>query len=109
MRNQGGERALWENLADFSALPREGKEGRWLDEVSPDFSQMENQICGRGSKLDFLRIEITQQSYISTPLVGTIQISFVINGEDCYCRWKGYKEEVASLHPSQGFTMVYTP
>ena len=93
------ERALWENLADFSALPREGKEGRWLDEVSPDFSQMENQICGRGSKLDFLRIEITQQACISR-LIGRLQISFVIKWEDCHCCWKGYKEGGRGLHPS---------
>ena len=78
-------------------------------EVSPDFSQMENQICGGGNKLDFLRIETTQQTYVSTLLlVGRIQISFVISGEDCYCCWKGYKEEGASTL-LQGFTMVYTP
>ena len=67
---------------------------------------MENQICGRGNKLDFLRIEITQQSYISTLLVGRIQISFVINREDCYCCWKGYKEKGASTL-LEGFTTVY--
>ena len=101
------ERAVWENLADFSSPPRERKEGSVISGSVARFFPNGKSNLWLGNKLDFLRIEITQQACISR-LIGRLQISFVISGEDCYCCWKGYKEEGASTL-LQGFTMVYTP
>ena len=93
------ERALWENLADFSALPREWKEGSVIRRSVARFFPNGKSNLWLGNKLDFLRIEITQQACISR-LIGRLQISFVIKWEDCHCCWKGYKEGGRGLHPS---------
>ena len=73
------ERAVWENLADFSiAVPSsERKEGSVIRGSEARFFPNGKSNLWLGNKLDFLRIEITQQACISR-LIGRLQISFVI-------------------------------
>ena len=78
------ERAVWENLADFSiAVPSsERKEGSVIRGSEARFFPNGKSNLWLGNKLDFLRqIEITQQSCISQHRMGSYIISFVIRVE----------------------------
>ena len=108
MCNRASERAVWENLADFSSPPRERKEGSVIRGSVARFFPNGKSNLWLGNKLDFLRIEITQQACISR-LIGGLQISFVIKWEDCYCCWKGYKEGGGASTPPFSGLQWFTP